>query len=72
MPFNYEFYIVVSVTDRKGLYNISTLAYWPSKDAYEAWAEQSGFWKWWQEVAKQRRPACLARGDGARARAAAL
>ena len=37
-----------SVTDNKGFYNITALAYWTSTATYEAWAEQSGFRGWWQ------------------------
>jgi hypothetical protein len=39
-----------SNTDNKGFYNISALAYWTSKTAYESWAEQSGFKTWWQDL----------------------
>ncbi|KAK4128026.1 phenylacetaldoxime dehydratase [Parathielavia appendiculata] len=39
-----------SVTDNKGFYNLSALGYWPSKAAYEAWAEKSGFLEWWQAL----------------------
>ena len=45
-----SFFEWASVTDNKGFYNISTLAYWPSQDAYETWAEQSGFGEWWREL----------------------
>ncbi|KAK4096288.1 hypothetical protein N658DRAFT_436442 [Parathielavia hyrcaniae] len=42
-----SFFEWASVTDNKGFYNLSALAYWPNKAAYEAWAEQSGFSAWW-------------------------
>ena len=45
-----SFFEWASVTDKKGFYNISALAYWPSKGAYESWAEQSGFKAWWQAL----------------------
>ncbi|RYP42080.1 hypothetical protein DL768_010396 [Monosporascus sp. mg162] len=45
-----SFFEWASVTDNKGCYNISALAYWPSKATYEAWAEQSGFREWWQAL----------------------
>ncbi|KAH6847117.1 phenylacetaldoxime dehydratase [Chaetomium sp. MPI-CAGE-AT-0009] len=45
-----SFFEWASVTDNKGFYNISALAYWPSKATYEAWAEQSGFGEWWQAL----------------------
>ncbi|KAK3315655.1 heme-containing dehydratase protein [Apodospora peruviana] len=43
-----SFHEWASVTDNMGFYNISALAYWPSKAAYESWADQSGFRAWWQ------------------------
>ena len=43
-----SFFEWASVTDNKGFYNISALAYWPSKATYEAWNKQSGFREWWQ------------------------
>lgn len=45
-----SFFEWASVIDNQGFYNISALAYWPSKATYDVWAEQSGFWKWWQEL----------------------
>ncbi|GKT46116.1 phenylacetaldoxime dehydratase [Colletotrichum spaethianum] len=39
-----------SVTDNLGYYNIVHLAYWPSKPAYEQWAGDSGFRKWWESL----------------------
>ncbi len=45
-----SFFEWASVTDNKGFYNIAALAYWPSKLAYESWAEQSGFKAWWQAL----------------------
>ncbi|RYP91590.1 hypothetical protein DL770_002304 [Monosporascus sp. CRB-9-2] len=45
-----SFFEWASVIDNKGFYNISALAYWPSKATYEAWAKQSGFREWWQEL----------------------
>ena len=45
-----SFFEWASVTDNKDFYNIAALAYWPSKVAYEAWAEQSGFRDWWQAL----------------------
>lgn len=45
-----SFFEWASVTDNKGFYNISALAYWSSKATYEAWAERSGFREWWQAL----------------------
>ncbi|KAK3373675.1 heme-containing dehydratase protein [Lasiosphaeria ovina] len=45
-----SFFEWASVTDNKGFYNITALAYWPSKAAYESWAEESGFRAWWQAL----------------------
>ncbi|KAK0622487.1 phenylacetaldoxime dehydratase [Immersiella caudata] len=45
-----SFFEWASVMDNKGFYNLSALAYWPSKAAYESWADQSGFNTWWQAL----------------------
>jgi hypothetical protein len=45
-----SFFEWASVTDNRGCYNLSALAYWPSKAAYEAWFEHSGFGAWWQAL----------------------
>ena len=42
------FWELISVTDTSGAYNIAVIAYWPSKASYTAWADTSGFQKWWQ------------------------
>lgn len=41
---------VVSVTDNTGAYNVAIIAYWPNKESYTAWAEGSGFGKWWEAL----------------------
>ncbi|KAG7294484.1 hypothetical protein NEMBOFW57_004558 [Staphylotrichum longicolle] len=51
-----SFFEWASVTDNKGFYNVTALAYWPSRIAYEAWAEQSGFRKWWQALLPEDSP----------------
>jgi len=45
-----SFFEWASMNDNKGFYNISALAYWPSKLAYESWADESGFKAWWQAL----------------------
>lgn len=37
-----------SVIDKRGFYNISIIAYWPSSSAFEAWKFDSGFESWWK------------------------
>lgn len=37
-----------TVTDKRGLYNIAIIAYWPSFSAFEAWKSEPGFYGWWQ------------------------
>jgi len=44
------FFEWATVTDAKGYYNLSTLAYWPSKAVFETWATDSGFNKWWESL----------------------
>lgn len=39
-----------SVTDPSGSYNLTMVAYWPSRDAYESWAKGSGFRGWWEGI----------------------
>ena len=39
-----------SVTDAKGFYNLTMLAYWPSKEVYESWSVESGFKQWWEAI----------------------
>ena len=39
-----------SVTDPNGSYNLTMIAYWPSRDAYESWATGSGFKSWWEGI----------------------
>jgi len=48
-----SFFEWASVTDNKGFYNVTALAYWPSKASYESWADESGFRKWWQALEPQ-------------------
>ncbi|KAK4448925.1 hem-containing dehydratase protein [Podospora aff. communis PSN243] len=43
-----SFFEWAAVTDNKGFYNVTALAYWPNKAAYESWADDSGFKTWWQ------------------------
>lgn len=45
-----SFFEWASVTDNRDHYNISALAYWPSKTVYETWTEKSGFQAWWQAL----------------------
>lgn len=42
-----------SVTDRKGFYNVTTLAYWKSEEAYQKWTTKSGFKSWWESLDAQ-------------------
>lgn len=44
------FFEWATVTDAKGFHNLSTLAYWPSRAAYETWAAESGFNQWWESL----------------------
>jgi hypothetical protein len=39
-----------SGTDAKGFYNLTMLAYWPSKEVYESWSVESGFKQWWEGI----------------------
>jgi hypothetical protein len=45
-----SFFEFASVTDNKGFHNITALAYWPNKPAYETWASESGFQTWWRSL----------------------
>ncbi|KAK5651655.1 hypothetical protein OQA88_11830 [Cercophora sp. LCS_1] len=45
-----SFFEFATVTDNKGYHNLTALAYFPSKPAYETWASQSGFQTWWQSL----------------------
>jgi hypothetical protein len=40
-----------SVTDAQGFYNLTMIAYWPSRAGYEAWTRTSGFAAWWESTA---------------------
>jgi hypothetical protein len=42
-----SFHEQASVTDHRGAYNITVLAYWPTKAAYTEWTSASGFQQWW-------------------------
>lgn len=39
-----------AVTDNRGFYNSTMIAYWPSKEKYDDWKVSSGFEKWWNEI----------------------
>lgn len=39
-----------SVTDSKGFYNHTLIAYWSSKEAYDSWTCESGFKQWWDSI----------------------
>jgi hypothetical protein len=43
-----SFWETASVTDKRGFYNISVIAYWPSSTEFESWKAGSGFEAWWQ------------------------
>jgi hypothetical protein len=42
-----SFWELARVTDNAGAYNVTIIAYWPSKAQYTEWTEASGFEKWW-------------------------
>lgn len=42
-----SFFEWASVTDNQEYYNLTALAYWPNKGAYDTWSSQSGFQDWW-------------------------
>lgn len=44
---------LISVTDKRGAYNIAVLAYWPSTDVYERWEVECGFKSWWQSPERE-------------------
>jgi hypothetical protein len=43
-----SFWETTSVTDKRGFYNISFIAYWPSRTNFDSWKADSGFEAWWQ------------------------
>ncbi|KAF2847062.1 aldoxime dehydratase [Plenodomus tracheiphilus IPT5] len=43
-----SFWEVVSVTDKRGAYNIAVLAYWPGTEVHQRWEIESGFKSWWE------------------------
>lgn len=43
-----SFHEIISVTDKRGAYNIAVIAYWPSSEAHERWETESGFDVWWE------------------------
>jgi hypothetical protein len=45
-----SFWELAGVTDKVGAYNVSVIAYWPSKAQYAEWTEASGFEKWWHDL----------------------
>jgi len=47
---------LAAVADSRGFYNVTFLAYWPSRAAYEDWATKSGFQKWWDDLDPQAQP----------------
>lgn len=42
-----------AVTDHKGYYNITALAYWKSEETYQKWTTKSGFSSWWESLDAQ-------------------
>ncbi|KAL7791418.1 heme-containing dehydratase protein [Trichoderma ceciliae] len=42
-----------AVTDHKGFYNVSAMAYWKSEEAYQKWTAKSGFRDWWEALDAQ-------------------
>lgn len=42
-----------AVTDHKGFYNVTAIAYWKSKEAYQSWSTKSGFKTWWESLDTQ-------------------
>ncbi|KAH7379593.1 phenylacetaldoxime dehydratase [Pyrenochaeta sp. MPI-SDFR-AT-0127] len=48
-----SFQEVISVTDKRGAYNIAVIAYWPSSEAHRSWEIESGFQAWWQSSERE-------------------
>ena len=48
-----SFWEIASVTDKRGFYNISVVAYWPSSTDFESWKADSGFEAWWQSTDRE-------------------
>ncbi|KOS17135.1 Phenylacetaldoxime dehydratase [Escovopsis weberi] len=39
-----------AVTDRRGYYNMTAIAYWKEHTTFETWRRQSGFNPWWESL----------------------
>lgn len=48
-----SFWETTSVIDKRGFYNISIIAYWPSSTDFESWKADSGFEAWWQSTDRE-------------------
>ncbi|KAE9392998.1 hypothetical protein BT96DRAFT_959169 [Gymnopus androsaceus JB14] len=44
------FWEIASVLDTRNAQNLTVIAYWPSKAAYESWCSESGFEQWWESI----------------------
>lgn len=42
------FWEIMSVTDKRGAFNIAVIAYWSSVAIFKDWKSQSGFASWWE------------------------
>jgi hypothetical protein len=49
-----SFWEVISVSDKKGAYNVAVIAYWPSAELHKGWQEKSGFDTWWQSSDREK------------------
>lgn len=56
VPVRPSFWEVASVKDTRGYFNVTVLAYWPAKAAYDEWASASGFESWWQSLDAETEP----------------
>ena len=45
-----RYWEAASVTDNRGYFNEAAICYWQTGADYEAWASQSGFEAWWQDL----------------------
>lgn len=41
---------LASVTDTRGFYNETAIAYWPTASAFESWSSKSGFGSWFKSL----------------------
>ncbi|KAF3052840.1 hypothetical protein E8E11_009039 [Didymella keratinophila] len=48
-----SFWETVSVTDKRGFYNIAIIAYWPSVSDFETRKTESGFGSWWSSTDRE-------------------